>query len=122
MLSLNGFSQTDTTKVCIPSKIARLAAKDLVRYDGCKEELTLTQEKVIKLEQIQVQKDTIISLLKDKDKNNQYIIQQKNLQIDQYEKLTDDLHKELKQQRTKSFLWKLGTFIGVITTSYLLIK
>ena len=69
---MNSFSQTDTTKVCIPTKVARQAAKDLVRYDGCKEELKLTQLKVTKLEEREVQKDTIISLLTSKDKNNQY--------------------------------------------------
>ena len=121
-LSLNSFSQTDTTKVTLPTKVVRLAAKDLVRYDGCKVELKLTQDKVIKLQEREVQKDTIIKLLNDKDKNNQFIIGQKDLQIGQYEHLTNDLQKELKGQRTKTFLYKLGTFIGVISTSYLLIK
>ena len=122
MLSLNSFSQTDTTKVCIPSSIARLAAKDLLRYDGCKQELKLTQEKVTKVEEREVQKDTIIKLLNDKDENNKYIIHQNELQIGQYEHLTDDLQTELKRSRTKTFLWKVGTFLGVITSSYLFIK
>jgi hypothetical protein len=122
MLSLSSFSQADTTKVLLPTKTARLIAKDLIKYDGCVQELKLTQEKVLKLEEREVQKDTIIKLLNDKDKNNQFIIGQKDLQIGQYEHLTDDLQKELKGQRTKTFLYKLGTFIGVISTSYLLIK
>ena len=99
-----------------------MIAKDLIKYDGCVQELKLTQEKVLKLEEREVQKDTIIKLLNDKDKNNQFIIGQKDLQIGQYEHLTNDLQKELKGQRTKTFLYKLGTFIGVISTSYLLIK
>jgi hypothetical protein len=122
MLSLNSFSQIDTTKVTLPTKVVRLAAKDLVRYDGCKEELKLTQQKVVKLEEKDVQKDTIISLLTDKDKNNQFIIGQKDVQIGEYKGMTDDLTKELKKQRTKTFFYKLGTFVGIITTSYLLIK
>jgi len=122
MLSLSSFSQADTTKILLPTKTARLVAQDLIRYDGCKQELKLTQEKVIKLEQREVQKDTIIKLLNDKDDNNKYIIHQQELQIDQYEKLSDDLHKELKQQRTKSFLWKLGTGIGIIASSFLLLQ
>jgi hypothetical protein len=122
MLSLNSFSQTDTTKVCIPTKVARQAAKDLVKYDGCKEELKLTLLKVEKLQEREAQKDTIINLLNDKDNNNQYIIHQLELQVQQYNKLSDDLKKELKQQRTKSFMWKVGTFLGAITTSYLLLK
>ena len=76
MLSLSSFSQVDTTKVCIPTKTARLIAKDLIKYDGCVQELKLTQEKVLKLEEREVQKDTIIKLLNDKYKNNQFIIGQ----------------------------------------------
>jgi len=122
MLSLSSFSQIDTTKTCLPNKILREVAKDLVRYDGCKDELKETQLKVDKLVEVGTQKDTIISLLKGKDDNNQYIIHQQELQINQYEKLTDDLHKELKGYKVKSFLWKVGTFLGLISTSYLLLK
>jgi hypothetical protein len=119
---LNSFSQTDTTKVTLPTKVVRLAAKDLIRYDGCKVELKLTQEKVIKLQEREIQKDTIISLLTTKDKNNQFIITQKDAQIGEYKGMTDDLKKELKGQRNKTFLYKVGTFIGLIATTFLLIK
>lgn len=122
MLSLSSFSQVDTTKTTLPNSILRLVAKDLVRYDGCKIELELTREKLIKLQERETQKDVIISLYKDKDENNKFIIRQQELQINQYEHLTDDLHKELKNQKVKSFFWKAGTFLGILTTSYLLIK
>ena len=119
MLSLSSFSQADTTKVLLPTKIARQVAQDLIRYDGCKQELKLTQEKVIKLEQREVQKDTIIKLLNDKDENNKYIIHQNELQIGQYEHMTDDLQKELRRSRTKTFLYKVGTFVGLALALYL---
>ena len=122
MLSLNSFSQVDTTKVCIPTKTARLVVQDLIRYDGCKQEVKLLEEKIVKLDERDEQKDTIIDLLNTKDENNQYIIHQQELQIGQYEHLTDDLQKELKGQKVKSFLWKVGTFVGILTSSYLLIK
>ncbi len=67
-------------------------------------------------------KDVMLEMYEDKDKNSQYIIGQLELQVGQYDKLSSDLKKELKQQRTKSFLWKVGTFLGVVTSSYLLIK
>lgn len=66
-------------------------------------------------------KDIMLEMQEEKDKNNQYIITQLELQVKQYEKLSDDLHKELKGQKAKSFLWKAGTFLGVIASSYLLI-
>jgi hypothetical protein len=119
MLSLSSFSQADTTKVLLPTKIARQVAQDLLRYDGCKQELKLTQEKIIKLEGREVQKDTIIKLLTDKDENNKYIIRQNELQIGQYEHMTYDLQKELKKSRTKTFLYKVGTFVGIALALYL---
>jgi hypothetical protein len=122
MLSLSSFSQVDTTKVSIPTKTARLVVQDLIRYDGCKQELELTQQKVFKLQEREVQKDTIIKLLNDKDDNNKYIIHQNELQIGQYEHMTDDLQKELRRSRTKTFLYKVGTFLGISTSLYLFVK
>jgi len=119
---LSSFSQTDTTKVQIKVPVAKLVIKDILKGDGCVEELKLTQEKVIKLEARETQKDTIISLLEDKDKNNQFIINTQKDQLQLSKELSEQLHKELKGQRTKTFLWKAGTFAGILTTSYLLIK
>lgn len=132
ILSWNTFSQTataqplpvsssDTTQVCIPAPIAREVAKDLLRYDGCKEEIKLLLSKIDKIQDISKVKDVMIVMHEEKDRNNEYIIRQLELQIQQYDKMSDDLHKELKGQRTKSFLWKAAAFLGVITTSYLLI-
>lgn len=121
MLSLSCYSQQDTTKVVLPTKTARLIYQDLLRFDGCKQELSLTQFKLTKVEAREVQKDTIISLLEKKDKNNQFIIGQKDLQITQYGLMTKDLQKELKAVKFKSFIYKAGTFLGVLATSYLLI-
>jgi phosphotransferase system IIB component len=122
MLSLSCYSQQDTTKVVLPTKTARLIYQDLLRFDGCKQELSLTQLKLTKVEAREVQKDTIISLLEKKDKNNQFIIGQKDEQLKISEELTNSLHKELKGQRTKTFLWKVGTFAGILTSTYLIIN
>ena len=119
---MSSFSQTDTSKVKISSPIAKLVVKDLIFGDGCVEELRLTQEKVIKLQARETQKDTIISLLESKDKNNQFIINSQTSQLQLSQELSNKLHKELKGQRTKTFVWKVGTFVGILTTSYLLIK
>ena len=71
MLSWSSYSQQDTTKVILPTKTARLIYKDLLKYDGCKEEVKLLNDKIFKLNERETQKDTIISLLTTKDKNNQ---------------------------------------------------
>ena len=131
-MSLSCFSQTntnnqsqtkvsDTTRVKLKPSTARLVIKDIVKGEGCEQELKLTQEKVIKLEAKDTQKDTIISLLESKDKNNQYIISQQGLQVDEFRNMTNDLKQEIKRANVKTFLYKVGTFVGVLTTSYLLI-
>jgi hypothetical protein len=122
LTSLSSFSQTDTTKVQIKVPVAKLVIKDILKGDGCVEELKLTQDKVIKLEARETQKDTIISLLESKDKNNQFIINTQKDQLQLSKELSEQLHKELKGQRTKTFLWKVGTYAGILATSYLLIK
>ena len=124
---MNCFSQTgtnkesDTTKVVLTKEVAKQIVKDLIRLDGCQEELKLTQNKTIKLEEREIQKDTIISLLRDKDKNNQFVITQKDKQLQISDELSKSLGKELKSSKRSAFLYKLGTLVGIISTSLLLI-
>jgi len=131
-MSLNSFSQTntsnqsqikvsDTTKVKLKPSTARLVIKDIVKGEGCEEELKLTQEKVIKLESRDSQKDTIISLLESKDKNNQYIITQQGLQTESFKDMAEGLKKDVRRANNKTFMYKVGMFLGVISTSYLLL-
>lgn len=129
MLSLKGFSQTDirtdkvdTTKVVLSVRVARLVYQDLLRYDGLKEETSLLKLKLQKTEEREFQKDTVIDLLTKKDENNQFIMGKKDEQIKLYQELSDKLNKELKTQRAKTFLWKVGAFVGAVTTSFLLIN
>ena len=90
--------------------------------DGCKEEVKLLESKIQRLEDISKVKTVMLEMHEDKDKNSQFIIGQLELQVQQYDKLSDDLRKELKLQRAKSFLWKLGTGIGIIASSFLLLQ
>ena len=122
LTSLSSFSQTDTTKVRISTPIAKLVIKDLIKYDGVTAELAATQDKVAKLEERESQKDGVIKLLEDKDKNNKFIIGTQKKQLDLSAELTEKLNSELKGQRRKTFLYKAGTVVGLVTTSYLLIK
>jgi hypothetical protein len=121
LTSLSSFSQTDTTKVRIKTPIAKLVIKDIIKGDGCDIELKLTQEKLVKTEEREKQKDSQISLLEEKDSNNNFMLGKKDEQLKISEELSDKLHKELTGQRFKSFLWKAGTFAGIITSTYLLI-
>lgn len=66
--------------------------------------------------------EVAIKLLENKDENNKLIIRQQELQMNQYEHLTDDLQKELKTYKKSNFLWKIATMTGMFTSMVLLIK
>jgi hypothetical protein len=126
-MTLNCFSQTDinkksdTTKVVITKEIAKQVVKDLIMLDGCQEELRLTQNKVIKLEEREIDKDIIITLLENKDKNNINIMKEKNKQLEMSDEFLNSLKKELKNSKRTTLLYKVGTIVGIIATSILLI-
>jgi hypothetical protein len=130
MLSLSSYSQTDTTKVIVldttkvilPTKVARLAFQDLLRYDGAKLE-------IVELNNVIVLKDQQINLFKQKDtlkdfkiSNLEVIITKKDEQFGLEKQKSESLLKELKGQRRKTFLYKVGSFVGIIMTSLYLLK
>ena len=130
MLSLSSYSQTDTTKVIVldttkvilPTKVARLAFQDLLRYDGAKLE-------IVELNNVIVLKDQQINLFKQKDtlkdqkiSNLEVIINKKDEQFGLERQKSESLLKELKGQRRKTFLYKVGSFVGIIVTSLYLLK
>ena len=87
--------QSDTTKIRIKTPVAKLAIKDILKGDGCEVELKLTQEKLIKTEEREKEKDFHIILLEEKDKNNNFMLGKKDEQLKVSEDLTKSLHKEL---------------------------
>ena len=127
---MSSFSQTDTTKpttssdttkVRLKVPVAKLVIKDILKGDGCQLELKETQVKLIKTEEREKEKDSHIVFLEEKDKNNNFMLGKKDQQLKVSEELTNSLHKELKGQRTKTFLWKVGTYAGIIASTYLIL-
>ena len=126
--NLSSFSQQDTaiksvdSIVPLKAPIARLVIKDLLEGDGNKEELeetnkvlTLTQEKI-------VLKDDIIASLNSKVLNLETIIETKQEQFDLQQELSGKLEAELKVEKTKSFLYKIGTGVGVVASVLLYLQ
>ena len=94
----------------------------MIRCDG-------TIQQVDGLNKIINMKDHQISLYKQKDslkdekiENLNLIIIKKDGQYVLEKEKSENLLKELKSQRRKTFLYRVGTFIGVISTSILLLK
>ena len=124
---MESFSQTATktnvdTIVALKVPVAKLVIKDLIKGDGAIAEVN-DLNKVITL------KDQQIGLYKEKDSlkdqkisNLEVIITKKDEQFSLERAKSESLLKELKSQRTKTFLYKIGSFVGIIATSLLLIK
>lgn len=127
MLSFNSYSQEDiikqdTSKVVIPTRIARLIYQDLLRYDGSKLE-------IVELNKIITLKDEQIVLYKQKDifkdqkiGNLELIITKKDEQFSLEREKSNSLLKELKGEKRKTFIYKIGTYVAIITTGLLLVK
>jgi hypothetical protein len=121
------FSQTVTktnidTIVPVKVPVAKLIIKDLIKGDGAISEV-FELNKVISLKDEQIglfkQKDT----LKDQKIGNlELIISKKDEQFSLERQKSESLLKELKAQRMKTFFYKVGSFVAVITTSLLLLK
>ena len=124
---MKSFSQNVTvTKIdtIVPLKVpvAKLVIKDLIKGDG-------DAVQVVELNKVISMKDEQISLYKQKDslkdekiKNLDFIIIKKDEQFSLERQKSESLLKELKGQRRKTFLYKVGSFVGVIATSMLLLK
>lgn len=127
-VSLSSYSQTDTlinrdtTKVILSTRVARLVYQDLIRYDGAKLE-------IVELNKMVGLKDQQIFSYKEKDElknqkigNLELIITKKDEQFSLERQKSESLLKELKSQRTKTFIYKVGSFVGIIATSIVLLK
>jgi hypothetical protein len=108
----------------VPLKVptAKLVIKDLLTGDGAKVEL-VEAYKVITLKDQQIgflnQKDS----LKDSKINNlEVIITKKDQQFDLERQKSESLLKELKAQKFKTFLYKMGSGVAIITTLLYLAK
>ena len=111
LVSFKSFSQNDTI-VSLKQPVAKLVIKDLVSYDGLKIELVSIQE-LLKLEQKKVVlKDSVITTLNGKVLNLETILLKKDEQFGLEREKSLQLEKELKSQRRKTFLYKVGTYIG----------
>ena len=102
--------------------IVKLVIKDLVKFDGLKLELVQTNDLLKLTNDKLILKDSVITNLNGKVVNLQTIIIKKDEQFSLEREKSLQLQKELKGQRRKTFLYKVGTWIGVGLTTYFIIK
>jgi len=113
--------QTDTiVPLTIPT--AKLIIKDLLKGDGAQIELVELQKVLQLTNEKMLLKDEVIFTLNSKISNLDYIILQKDEQFKLEREKSDSLLKELKAEKRKTFLYKVGTVLGVVAVGYLLVN
>ena len=100
--------------------IAKLVIKDLISGDGAREELKKTMELLLLEQKKIVLKDSVIGKLDIKVVNLETILLKKDEQFNLEAKKSLQLEKELKGQRRTTFLYKVGTYVGIGATLLLL--
>lgn len=113
---------SDTTKVVLSYKVAKLVAKDLIAGDSCKKEVELLNLKTLMILERERQKDSTILLLNEKSMNFETILGKKDEQFNQYEELNLGLIKELKIEKRKTGLYKTVSIVGGVIIGILLIN
>ena len=124
-MSLSSFSQTATPTdsiVRLEVPIVKLVIKDLVTFDGTVLELTETKRLLDLSNDKLLLKDEVIVNLNTKVQNLETIITKKDEQFKLEREKSEQLLKELKGQRRKTFFYKVGTFIGAGALTLLLVR
>ena len=113
--------QTDTiVPLTIPT--VKLIIKDLLKGDGAQIELVELQKVLQLTNEKMLLKDEVIFTLNSKISNLDYIILQKDEQFKLEREKSNSLLKELKAEKRKTFLYKVGTVLGVVAVGYLLVN
>lgn len=110
---MNCFSQKDTIR--ISQNDARKAVKELIEYDYQKLEIANLEDQIIVLEKRLSGKDSEIGNLEGQKEVLNSVVNLKDSTILKYEKI-------IKKQKNTSFIYKIGTAIGVISTIIFAIK
>ena len=113
--------QTDTiVPLTIPT--VKLIIKDLIKGDGAQIELVELQKVLQLTNEKMLLKDEVIFTLNSKISNLDYIILQKDEQFKLEREKSESLLKELKSEKQKTFLYKVGTVLGVVAVGYLIVN
>lgn len=126
----NAISQTGTPKsnskvsnlVCIDTLIARKIANDLVSGDFCRAEIKLVRSNFELTKKEVVLKDSIINTLGKQKEALNLIISKKDEMFTKQEEISNTYKKELSKQKGTTFLYKVLSLLGLVSTALIIIK
>jgi hypothetical protein len=126
----NAISQTGIPKsnskvsnlVTIDTLIARKIANDLVSGDFCRAEIKLVRSNLLLTKKEVTLKDSIINTLGKQKEALNLIISKKDEMFTKQEEISNTYRKELSKQKTTTFLYKALSLLGILSTTYFIIK
>ncbi len=123
-LSSKSFSQiaTDSSKIVLTKPIAKLVVKDLVSFDQVRLELTATNDLLLETNNKVKTQSVLIGNLESQVSNYDNIFAELNAKYDVQQRLSADLERSLKRQKTMTTIYKIGTTVGLVATGLLLIQ
>ena len=122
-MSWNSFSQNVTdNQIQLTKPIARLVIKDLIQFDGLSDEMQTMQTILTETNNKLLTQGELVANLKTQVENYQSIIENKDSQMVEANKLSNELQKELKKQARAKKLYQIGSTVGVIATAILVIQ
>jgi len=106
--------------IAFSSPFARLIVKDLIYGDRKQKEVVEITELLELTKNKLILKTQLVSTLEGKVGNLQTIIDSKNDQYRLQDELSKSLKKELRAEKRKSALYKIGTGAGVVVALFVL--
>ena len=107
--------------VALIDTIAKRSILELTLFDGAKQELFLTKDKLNTTEKIVVLKDTIIVNVEKQNGKLYLAISENNKALDKKEEVIKDTEKMFRHERNKKNFWKVATTTVIAGASYLLL-
>ncbi len=123
-MSYNSFSQTviDSTKIVLTKPVAKLVIQDIVVGDQLKIQLKTTEELLNETNNKLETQSLLVVNLESQIDNYKSIVLDLNSKSDIQSQLSKDLEKALKAQKRRTFLYKVGTVVGMTGTLLLLVQ
>lgn len=134
------FSQTGTKNITtnkplkdsivqLPKNVAKAVVKDVIRKDSLEGELTISKKNedllkanILLKDSVIANRESLIMLYKEKEKNYMTMIDFKEAQRKNFEDLSNTLNEDLKKTRRELRLTKIGSAGVALFLGYLLVK
>lgn len=107
----------DTTEICLPYKVGKQIMLDLNKLDSTTAILKLTEEEVIELNKKIDLQQSVITIMEEKVKTSETIIQKTNEKFQIVDNINKDLTSDNKKLKRKNTIIQIvsGVIIGALT-------